>query len=501
MRGRMKVIARLIAAGACTIAYCQLAWGIGTVELPVPSDPTVSFRIWFKVGSQDDPAGKEGLAALTADMVGDASTLQNSYDQILKKLYPMAAAYWASVDKEMTVIAGRVHRDHLNAYVDLLLQAITQPAFTAEDFQRHQTNVINYLDKALRYSNDEALGKEVLYAALFANSSYGHPEAGLLASVRSITLEDVKEFYRTHYTAGNVVIGIGGGYDPVLVDRLKTALSALPPGAPLPVAKPALPPLEGIKVVLVDKETQSTAISIGFPINVLRGDRDFYALWIANSWLGEHRNSSSHLYQVIREARGMNYGDYSYIEYYPNGWRHQFPPPNSPRRQQFFEIWIRPVQNEAAQFAVRAAVQELQRLIDNGMSPDEFSLTRKFLKKYVRHYAPTTDLRLGYKIDDAFYGIPDHLQTAEKMFDELTLEDVNRAIRKHLQTSNMTIAMVTQNAQGMKQALASGAPSPMTYATPKPPEVLEADKVTAVYPLKILPEKVVVMPVDSTFIR
>ena len=42
------------------------------VLLPVPSDPTISFRLWFKVGSQDDPPGKEGLAAITAAMLTEA---------------------------------------------------------------------------------------------------------------------------------------------------------------------------------------------------------------------------------------------------------------------------------------------------------------------------------------------------------------------------------------------------------------------------------------------
>ena len=72
-------------------------------------------------------------------------------------------------------------------------------------------------------------------------------------------------------------------------------------------------------MTIVEKDAPATAISIGFPIDVLRGSKDWYALAVANSWLGEHRNSSSHLYQVIREARGLNYGDYSYIEHFPNG--------------------------------------------------------------------------------------------------------------------------------------------------------------------------------------
>ena len=63
------------------------------VLLPVPADPTISFRVWFKVGSQDDPPGKEGLAAITASMICRRGHTLNSYEQILDKLFPLAAGY------------------------------------------------------------------------------------------------------------------------------------------------------------------------------------------------------------------------------------------------------------------------------------------------------------------------------------------------------------------------------------------------------------------------
>ena len=100
-----------------------------TVLLPVESDPTISFRIWFRVGSQSDPAGKEGLASLTAAMLTEAATQQNSYEQILERLYPMAASYAATTGVEMTVIEGRVHRDNLGDFYRLLTEAILSPAF------------------------------------------------------------------------------------------------------------------------------------------------------------------------------------------------------------------------------------------------------------------------------------------------------------------------------------------------------------------------------------
>src|SRR6185503_6701120 len=156
-----------------------------------------------------------------------------------------------------------------------------------------------------------------------------------------------------------------------------------------------------------------------FPINLVRGAKEWYALAIANSWLGEHRNSSGQLYQVIRETRGLNYGDYTYIEHFPNGGQRMLPPQNASRRKQIFEIWIRPVPNEARHFALRAALREYQMLIDRGMTPADFELKRNFLKKYVLHYASTTNERLGYALDDAFYGLDEsHLVKFRRMRSE-----------------------------------------------------------------------------------
>ena len=53
------------------------------------------------------------------------------------------------------------------------------------------------------------------------------------------------------------------------------------------------------------------------------------------------------LYNVIREARGLNYGDYTYLEHFRNAGQRFLPPQNVARRQQIFEMWIRPVLNDA----------------------------------------------------------------------------------------------------------------------------------------------------------
>ena len=107
--------------------------------------------------------------------------------------------------------------------------------------------------------------------------------------------------------------------------------------------KPVARRPQGFEVEIVQKETRATAISFGLPIEVTRSHPDYVALSVARTWLGEHRSSTSHLYGRIRETRGMNYGDYAYIEAFPRGMYQFFPDPNIARRAQIFEVWIRPV--------------------------------------------------------------------------------------------------------------------------------------------------------------
>lgn len=470
------------------------------VLYPVKDDPTISFKIWFKVGSQNDPKGKEGLAALTAGLLSEGATKNNSYDQILEKLFPLAAGYSCNSSVEMTIFNGRVHKDNLDEYYPIFIDALLNPAFKEEDFNRIKQRTLNYLNTTLKYSSDEELGKAVLYNDIFDGTTYGHITIGTISGIESITIDDVKEFYNKYYSKNNFVIGLGGGYDEALINRLKNDLAKLNDVQVEEIGKPQPEKIDGLNFTLIEKEAPATAISMGFPIDLVRGSKEWYALAVANSWFGEHRNSSSHLYQIIREERGLNYGDYSYIENFPNGGSYQMPPTNVPRRQQIFEIWIRPVPNETRHFVLRAALRELQMLVDNGMTKEDFELTRNFLKKYVLNFAKTTSSRLGYAIDDKFYGIDgSHLELFRKMMDEITLEDVNNAIKKHLQYDNMKIAIITKDAESFKNNLVANTTSPIEYSTPKPESVLEEDKNIIDYKLNIDQNKINIIQVEELF--
>jgi zinc protease len=471
---------------------------IRTVALPGKS-PLVTFRIVFTTGSASDPVSKPGLAYLTARMLADGGTRDMTYKQIVDALFPMASGVSAQVDKEMCTFSGATHVDNLGPYYKLLRAMLLTPGWREDDFKRVKDDAINALKVGLRGNNDEELAKEVLYHNIYEGTPYGHYSGGTVSSLEKISLDDVKEFYRSQYTQSHLILGIAGGYSLAFLDNMKKDFRSLPENAGFHPRMSAPKMIDGTRVVIVDKDTRSVAYSIGFPIGVTRDRPDYAAMLLVSSYLGQHRMSGGVLYNRMREQRGLNYGDYAYIEYFPRGMFLSEPQPNLARKYQIFQLWIRPVEPPTAKFALRLALYELDKLINQGISQDAFERTRGFLTKYVNVLTKTRRAELGYAIDSAYYRISPYNQYLKTALAKLTREDVNRAIKAHLRTNRLVISVVSRNGEGLKAQLDSEDPSPMTYNSPKPAAITEEDKIVEKWPLGLRPADITVIPVGEVF--
>ena len=470
------------------------------VALPIKTSPLVTFRVQFRAGAIDDPAGKEGLTRLTTSMLADGGTRKHSYQEIVELLYPMAASLGATVDKEVTTFYGTTHVDNLDRYFELFTEMLLEPRFDPRDFERVKASQVNYVSKTLRGADDEEFGKQALGVMLYAGHPYGSPNAGLVSALDAITLEDVKQHYARIFTRDNVVIGLAGGYPASLPDRLAKTIAGLPAGAPAATPLGTTAPIQNVEVLAVEKDCLATAISIGFPIDVTRSDADYYALLIANSYLGEHRTFNGRLMMRMREVRGLNYGDYSYIEHFVQDGGSTFPLTNFARSQQYFSIWIRPVQHQQRHFALRLAVFELERLVRDGLTAEEFERTRTFLKHYSKLWAQDQNRRLGYMMDSRFYGTDDYISSLPAKLDQVTLEQVNAAIRRHLNAQNLRIAVITRGADEFLKDLITNKPSPMTYeAEGIAADVIAEDGVVAVYKLNVNREASKIVDAEEMF--
>ena len=484
------------------------------VDLKLPKSNKVVIKLMFSNGSICDPVGKEGLTQLTSSLITQGGTGDLSFSDIQDKIYPMAADYSSSVDKEVTIFTFSVHVDWLNEFYPILKGLILNPSLSESDFERVKANQQNYVDQVIKASSDEDYSKMALEDFLFRGTDYQHMTAGRSESVRSITLDDVKNYYKKFFTKNNLMIGIAGNYSDDFLAKLKAdmaTLSDIKPDIPEP---PKVEMPNGVNVEIISKEGAfGSAIFTGFPIDITRAKDDFAALMVANSYLGEHRKSYGKLYHKIREIRSMNYGDYSYIEWYDNGGRNMLPPPGVPRHSNYFAIWIRPVQIAKqlrmqyeelkdvklghALFALKMAIREVDNLVKNGMSQEDFEVTRDFLRSYIKLYISTPSNQLGYLMDSKFYGRQDYIKEMDALLAKLTREDVNNAVKKYLQVKNMDIAIVTDvsEAEPLAEALKNNEYSPMSYSNfvkeNLPKEVTIEDEEVANYKLNINSVKII----------
>ncbi|MDA0993959.1 MAG: pitrilysin family protein [Proteobacteria bacterium] len=474
---------------------------VAVVAIPLASSSLVDVSILVHAGAAQDPPGKKGLAALTASMLTDAGSATWSTQEINDAMYPIASGFDSSVDKEMTRLSGQVHRDNLDTWYRYVRSQLLNPGWNEQDFERIKTHQINAVRTGLAGDNDEELAKEVLYRDIYgANHPYGSLNLGNSGDIAAINLEDVKAFYASYYTVNNLTVGLSGGYPDSFATRIGRDLQVLPAGERTRVVLPAIDGIDSSAATIIEKETSGVAVSLGFPIDLKRGDPDWLALWLARSYLGEHRSENGRLYQSLRSDRGMNYGDYAYVEYFPGGMYNMRPGTNMGRQHQIFQIWVRPVRNNNdAHFATRAARFELEKLARDGMSESDFEATRTYLSSFASLMTDGQSQQLGYALDSLYYEIDEFPEYVREGLSKLTLADVNRVIRENLAAEHMQYVFVTKDGADLKQRLVADLPSPMRYESEKSAAIHLEDKLIQSFELDLDEDRIVVVPAEKVF--
>jgi zinc protease len=471
----------------------------------VPSNsPLYQIKIMVRTGSADDPAGKEGIANLAAQALIE-SGFGNPKDPVTTQKLAEITRPWGDaafptvlVDKQATTFSITVPRDSFAPYIERVLKPMfTQPLWLPKEVDRVRRDTLTSIQSGLRFEDEESLGLLALDNYVFSGTALGHLALGTVKGLQAITPADVNAFYRKYYTVGNMYVAttINGQQD------LSRLMAALPAGQPVyrpaNLSRSVVAPGRHV-LIITQPNAIATGLHLGYPIFLKRTDPDYWPLFVGNVFLGAHRDSFGRLYQDIREARGYNYGDYSYIEYMYGPPQFLFPPPATPRDQQYFSIWIRPVGRQYTYFIMKAMTAELDRFARQGMTPEEVAGAKIKARALYLNYAESVSRQLGYRLDDMFYGMRDqgYLEQMLARIDAVTPEQVNAAIKKYLQAQNLDYVIVTNETDGEKLAndiandanVQSKTPEEYHIAQPVPPDkqhMLDQDKQWAAYPMNI----------------
>jgi zinc protease len=407
-------------------------------------------KVMVMAGSVDDPSGKEGLANLVGNALieggfGDPknSVTKKRLDEITRP-WGAAAVPTVRVDKQTTTFTMAVPKEAFPQFVRAVLAPMfSQPQFQASEWNRLRAQALTAIQSRLRLGQQEMLGLEALESYLFQGTPLSSPSLGTVRGLKAIQQKDLAAFYKVFYTMKDVVVATDA--DPASAALLATAF---PKGAPAPKQMCGcdvyLPPAREV-LIITQPTAVETGIHIGFPIDAKRTQADYWPLFLANLYLGAHADRFGRLDREFHASRAYNLGDYSYIEYLAARQEPELPPATTPRSEQYFSVWVRPVANQYAHFVLKAVTAELHHFILEGMTPEQVEEAKTKARALYSVYAESADRRLGYRLSDAFYGMLSHGYLAEmqKNIDAATTDQVNAAIRRHLQVGALRYVITT----------------------------------------------------------
>ncbi len=268
--------------------------------------PAVSLIVHLPVGAVDDPAGKAGLAALTATMLDEGAGERGALE-LADEIDFLGASLGVGADHEGTTVSLQVLRRNLEPALDILADVLLRPRFEEKEWNRVKTLWSN--DLVQRNENPSLVARLVGNRVFFGDEHpYGRPVSGYISSVESIELDDVKAFYTQRYRPGGVTVVAAGDIEtPALAALLAARFEGWSDRGAAPASRsiPSIPP-ERPRLVVVDKPgSTQTVIRVVGP-GISRHSPDYTELSLLNVIFGG--SFTSRLMSNLRETHGYTYG-------------------------------------------------------------------------------------------------------------------------------------------------------------------------------------------------
>jgi zinc protease len=425
-------------AGAATAptTRTKLANGLSVIVVPTSRLPLVDFRLVARAGSVNDPAGKEGLASLTADLLTQGAGKRTA-KQVADDIEFVGGSLNAFPGTEQMVVTCEVLKKDVPLGVELFRDVIVSPAFTQEDFDRKKDEALGQI--ASDKSEPSVIADNAMARWFWNDSPLGHPPIGWESSVKSINRDDVVRFHKGFLTPERSVLVIVGDVDAAaLIASLRTAFAAWKPAGPAPTTDPYGPAaaIQGRSVRVINKpEATQTQIRMMCP-SIPRNHPDWYALQVANTICGA--GFTSRLVNAIRVEQGLTYSISSQFQ--------------QRRAAGAFRISTF-TRNDQLRKCVDATLAEVKKLVDEGPTDAELDKARNYLKGQYPLGLQAPDDLAGEIANIEFFSLPqDFIATYPAKIGAVTMADVRRVLKSYFCTEDLKI-LVVSNGDLAKKAL------------------------------------------------
>jgi zinc protease len=274
--------------------------------------PKVAVTLATRAGAVADPAGKSGVASLTAATI-DLGTKTRKALEIEDALGDLGTSLAAGAGRETTSLSLEVLKRNLAPALAIVSDVVRNPAFPASEVERERKRQLDALSQQARNANAVAARVRAMLA-FGPEHPYGRPVQGLPATVEPIRREDLAAFHAARYRpAGSALIFVGALTLDEAVALAKQSFGDWAGAAPTAVEIPAAAPAPGGRIYLVDRQDAAQTVVTQFLPAPTRKSEDFYALQLADAvWGGGGFGTRLNL--NLREEKGYSYGVFSNLQ-------------------------------------------------------------------------------------------------------------------------------------------------------------------------------------------
>jgi zinc protease len=282
--------------------------GLRVIVAAKPGLPLVSASLRLSAGSALDPAGKAGLATMTADLA-TRGTETRSATEIARQVESLGASLNASASPDATDVSVSTRSDKAKDVFVIMADVVQNPAFAAEELDRARQETLDGLMVSLRQPS--SIGRFAMNRAIYGAGPYGSTPSP--KSIAALTQEELSAFQKTNWRPDNAVLVIAG--DISANDGFALVESSLgawaKPETPLAPASAATATGSAPRALAIDvPQIGQAAVFLG-RTGPARTDADYFPTLVVNDVLGG--GYSARLNAEIRIKRGLSYGVRSQI--------------------------------------------------------------------------------------------------------------------------------------------------------------------------------------------
>ena len=284
-----------------------LANGLGVVSYDIPGQYVISVRLAVPMPLDREPREREGIATIMARTL-DEGTARHTAEEFAELLERKGIALGAGAGESGLIVDLDVSKGHLSEALDLLSQAVREPAFPANEVSRHVKTRLAEIDHE-RSQPGQRAALEFISTYFHADERASRPSAGTKATISAITSQDLAAFHAANVVPSGATLAVAGDLSDLdVVSEVERALGSWT-GAAGEVVEPreAARAADAARIVFLDRPgSVQTEFYVGCP----GPDRGVEGGWAAYQVLGFVVGGSpnARVDVVLREDKGFTYG-------------------------------------------------------------------------------------------------------------------------------------------------------------------------------------------------